>query len=136
MIHTKGTYFEYVNVEVVMTEFVDRWAAFWSAPDPARVGELAASEIELRYPGLAEPVRGVEAWRDRVASIVERFPDIRLTVTEHAAVGDVCFVSWRGSATVGGKPIAWEGIDCMHLRDGVVVDSLVAFDTAPLRAGA
>ncbi|MFI5897011.1 nuclear transport factor 2 family protein [Actinoplanes sp. NPDC051513] len=119
-----------------MMDFVDRWAGFWSAPDPARVDDLAAPEIELRYPGLAEPLRGVEAWRDRVASIVDRFPDIRLTVTDHAAAGDLCFVSWRGNATVNGKSLSWEGIDRMRLRDGLVVDSLVAFDTAALRAAA
>ncbi|HTJ36044.1 MAG TPA: nuclear transport factor 2 family protein [Dactylosporangium sp.] len=118
-----------------MTEFVDRWAAFWSAPDPARVGDLAAPGIELRYPGLPEPLRGLEAWQNRVASIVERFPDVRLTVTGHATAGELCFVSWRGTATSGGHPISWEGIDRMRLRDGLVVDSLVAFDTAGLRSG-
>ena len=116
-----------------MDEFVDRWAAFWNAPDPARVGGLAADDIELRYPGLPEPVRGVEAWRERVASIVGRFPDVRLTVTAYARVDDLCFVSWRGTATAREHPIAWEGIDRMRLRDGLVVDSLVAFDTAGLR---
>jgi hypothetical protein len=119
-----------------MTEFVDRWAGFWTAPDPARVADLAAPGIELRYPGLSEPLHGVEAWRDRVASIVERLPDIRLTVTDHATTGDLCFISWRGTATVGGHPISWEGIDRMRLRDGLVVDSLVAFDTAALRTAA
>ncbi|MBB4698031.1 nuclear transport factor 2 family protein [Paractinoplanes abujensis] len=116
-----------------MADFVDRWAAFWAAPDPARVGDLAATDIELRYPGLPEPLRGVEAWRARVASIVQRFPDVRLTVTAHATADDLCFVSWRGTATAAGNPITWEGIDRMRLRDGLVVDSLVAFDTAGLR---
>jgi SnoaL-like domain len=119
-----------------MKQFVDRWAAFWQAPDPARVGELAAGDIELRYPGLPEPLRGIEAWRERVASIVRRFPDVRLAVTAYAAAGDLWFVSWRGTATADGHPIAWEGIDRMRLRDGLVVDSMVAFDTAGLRAAA
>ena len=68
-----------------------------------------------------------------MAAIVGRFPDVRLTVTAHAMAGDLCFVSWRGTATAAGRPIAWEGIDRMRLRDGLVVDSLVAFDTAGLR---
>ena len=119
-----------------MERFVDRWAAFWNAPNPARVGELAAADIELRYPGLPEPLRGVEAWREQVASIVRRFPDVRLSVTADAVNGDVCFVSWRGTATSGGRPITWEGIDRMRLRDGLVVDSMVAFDTAGFRPAA
>jgi hypothetical protein len=116
-----------------MRDFVGRWAAFWSSPDPARVGELAAPGIELRYPGLPEPLRGIEAWRERVAAVVGRFPDVRLAVTAYAMVDDLCFVSWRGTATAAGQPIAWEGIDRMRLRAGLVVDSLVAFDTAGLR---
>ena len=116
-----------------MEEFVDRWAEFWSAPDPARLGQLAAADIELRYPGLPEPLRGLEAWREQVASIVRRLPDVRLAVTAYAKNGDLCFVSWRGNATAGGRPITWEGIDRMRLRDGLVVDSMVAFDTAGLR---
>ena len=119
-----------------MEEFVERWAAFWEAPDPARVDELAAPDIELRFPGLPEPLHGVEAWRERVASMVERFPDLRLTVTAHAAAGDLCFVSWHGTATASGRPVMWDGIDRMRLRDGLVVDSLVAFDTARLRVSA
>ncbi|MFI5841939.1 nuclear transport factor 2 family protein [Catenuloplanes sp. NPDC051500] len=116
-----------------MDEFVDRWAAFWDAPDPARVDDLAAPGIELTYPGLPEPVRGIEAWRARVTSIVDRFPDVRLTVTAHATAGDLCFVSWRGTATAAGHPLTWEGIDRMRLKNGLVTDSLVAFDTAGLR---
>ncbi|GAA2464524.1 nuclear transport factor 2 family protein [Winogradskya humida] len=119
-----------------MQDFVDRWAAFWSSPDPARVGELAAPGIELRYPGLPEPLRGIEAWRERVAAIVGRFPDVRLAVTAYAMVDDLCFVSWRGTATAAGQSIAWEGIDRMRLHGGLVVESLVAFDTAGLRPAA
>jgi SnoaL-like protein len=90
-----------------MEEFVDRWAAFWNAPDPARVGELAAADIELRYPGLSEPLRGIEAWQEQVASIVRRFPDVRLAVTAYAMAGDLCFLSWRGTATAEG--MQWLG---------------------------
>ena len=64
---------------------------------------------------------------------MQRFPDVRLTVTGHATADDLCFISWHGTATAAGHPLAWEGIDRMRLRDGLVVDSMVAFDTAGLR---
>ncbi|MEU4238588.1 nuclear transport factor 2 family protein [Actinoplanes sp. NPDC026619] len=75
-------------------------------------------------------------WRDRVATIVGRFPDVRLAVTAYARVDDLCFVSWNGTATAAGTPITWDGIDRMRLRNGLVVDSLVAFDTTGLRPAA
>ncbi|MFF4413471.1 nuclear transport factor 2 family protein [Streptosporangium sp. NPDC001559] len=116
-----------------MSDFVNRWATFWAAPDPEQVHTLSAPDIVLRYPGRPEPLNGLDAWKAQVASIVERFPDVRLSVTHHATDGDLCFISWQATATAGGKAIFWEGIDRMLLKDGVVIDSMVAFDTAGLR---
>jgi len=119
-----------------MNDFVERWAAFWAAPDPDAVHAIADEGIVLRYPGVTEPMTGIDAWKERVASIVERFPDVRLDVTHHATVDDLCFISWRASATSQGRPISWEGTDRMLLRNGRVIDSMVAFDTSGLRPAA
>ncbi|AYG04622.1 nuclear transport factor 2 family protein [Gryllotalpicola protaetiae] len=119
-----------------MTDFVDRWAAFWAAPNPDGVETIADEGIVLRYPGVPEPMTGVDAWKERVASIVERFPDVRLDVTYHATVDDLCFISWRASATSQGRAISWEGTDRMLLRNGRVIDSMVAFDTSGFRPAA
>jgi hypothetical protein len=88
----------------------------------------------LSWPGLAEPIRGAEAWTQRVAGMVERFPDLRLEVTGHASRDDLVFISWRAHATAAGTAIEWQGIDRMRLRDGVVAESLVVFDTGPFPA--
>jgi hypothetical protein len=119
-----------------VTDFVDRWAAFWAAPAPDGVDAIADEHIVLRYPGIPEPLTGIAAWKERVESIVERFPDVRLDVTHHATVGDLCFISWRASATSQGVAVSWEGTDRMLLKDGRVVDSMVAFDTAGFRPAA
>ena len=119
-----------------MSDFVDRWASFWAAPTPDGVDAIADEDIVLRYPGVPEPLTGIAAWKERVASIVERFPDVRLDVTHHATVDDLCFISWRASATSQGTPISWEGTDRMLLKDGRVVDSMVAFDTSGFQRSA
>jgi SnoaL-like protein len=119
---------------MAMPDIVDQWAAAWDSPTPDKVRSLTDPDIVLTYPGLPEPIRGVDAWAARVAGMLERFPDLRLEITDHAQRDDMVFISWRGHATVGGVSIEWEGIDRMRMRNGVVVKSLVAFDTAPLRA--
>ncbi|MFF5208390.1 nuclear transport factor 2 family protein [Streptosporangium sp. NPDC000396] len=114
-------------------DFVTRWAAFWNAPDPARLDTLTDPDIVLRWPGQPEPIRGRQAWSAQVAGALQRFPDLRLEVTGHAFNDDLSFISWRATATANGEVISWEGIDRMRLKNGVVVDSMVAFDTAGLR---
>jgi hypothetical protein len=121
-------------VEAAVTDFIERWAAAWSEPTPDKIRGLTDPDIVMSWPGLAEPIRGAEAWATRVAGTLQRFPDLRLEVTEHAQRDDVMFVSWRAHATIDGVATKWQGIDRMRLRNGVVTESLVAFDTAPLRA--
>lgn len=118
-----------------MTDFVDRWATAWGSPTPEKIRTLTDSEIVLTWPGLPEPIRGADAWVARVAGTLDRFPDLRLEVTDYAQRDDLLFISWRARATVGGVETEWQGIDRMRMRNDVVVESLVAFDTAPLRAG-
>ena len=117
-----------------MNDFIGRWAAAWGAPTPSAVSALAADDIKLSWPGTPEPIEGAPAWAARVAAMLDRFPDLRLEVTGHAWRDDLVFISWQGRATVGGTTVTWPGIDRMRLLDGRVTESLVAFDTSPLRA--
>ncbi|MGC9668645.1 nuclear transport factor 2 family protein [Planosporangium sp. 12N6] len=118
-----------------MNGFVERWTAAWASPTPEKIRTLTDPDIVLTWPGLAEPIRGADAWVNRVAGTLDRFPDLRLEVTGHAQRDDLLFISWRAHATVGGAATEWQGVDRMRMRNGVVVESLVAFDTAALRAG-
>lgn len=115
-------------------DFVESWAAFWAAPDPAEIDSLSGVDIEMKWPGQDQPIRGLEAWRERVTGMLQRFPDLTLTVTSSAGEGDVVFISWRADTTIDGHARSWEGIDRMRMRDGVVADSLVVFDRTGLIA--
>ncbi|WP_412539486.1 nuclear transport factor 2 family protein [Longispora sp. K20-0274] len=117
-------------------DFVQRWSDFWAQPDPAGVHTIAHPDIVMTWPAVDEPLRGLPVWEARIVGMLRRFPDLVLTVTGHAFNGDLCFISWRANATVGGRPATWEGIDRMILRDDRVIESLVAFDTHDLRGAA
>jgi hypothetical protein len=112
---------------------VDAFAAFWAAPDPALVPPMCTDDVVGHWPGSDEPVRGVEAYTQAVADILTLLPDIRLEVAESATNGDVTFVRWILHATGQAGPFTFTGTDRILLRDGLVTDNVIQFDTAHLR---
>jgi steroid delta-isomerase-like uncharacterized protein len=114
-------------------KFARSFADFWSAPDPAQVPGLVAADVIARFPGMEQPVEGVEAYRDQIAGALAAAPDLRLEVLDHLAEGDRVVIEWRARCTVGGRRVEFEGMDRFRLRDGRAVDARVAYDTGVLR---
>ena len=112
---------------------VDRFAAFWSAPDAADVPALVTADVIGWWPGADEPVRGVEAYTQALRDLMALLPDIRLRVAEHAQNGEHVFVRWilRASGRKGVFEIS--GIDRIRLRDGRVAENIIRFDADHLR---
>lgn len=112
---------------------VEAFARFWAAPDPDLVPALVTDDVVGWWPGEDEPVRGVAAYTQALAEIIEPLPDIRLEVAEHATNGDHTFVRWIMHATGPIGPFTFTGIDRILLRDGLVAENVIRFDTAHLR---
>lgn len=115
-----------------MDEFVERFARWWSDPDPDRLGELLADDVRLVQP-LAPDTRnladGVEAFR----SLFRFLPDLRGTVHDFAVDGNTVFIHFTLSATYGGRPISWDAVDRFVVRDdGLATERLSFFDSRPL----
>lgn len=123
-----------------MASFVDRWSRFWADPrDPDRVRELIAPDVALRWPGLAQPLRGADAYVAQLAAAVDRIPDLTLSVVDYAGRGDALTLAWEGNGTIGGEPRRWAGVDRFRLHDGRSAETTVVFDTRaimPSTAGA
>lgn len=77
------------------------WAAFWAAPDVARVGAVLADDIVGYWQGDPTPVRGKEPYVGKIAELVGTGPD---------------------------GPIAIRGLDRVRARDGVVVENVIRYD--------
>lgn len=112
---------------------VDRFAAFWSAPDAADVPALVTADVIGWWPGADEPVRGVEAYTQALRDLVALLPDIRLCVAEHAQNGEHVFVRWILRATGRKGMFEISGIDRIRLRDGRVAENIIRFDADHLR---
>jgi len=116
------------------TEFrfgVEHFAAFWDAPDLSRAGLVLSPEVTGDWPGDPEPVRGVDAYVERIAEVLDLVPDIRLEVLEHAENGDFLFIHWLATGTGKDGPFELDGIDRIAIgEDGRVAGNVIRYDTA------
>jgi hypothetical protein len=107
---------------------VDHWAVLWANPHPQLAGRVVTPDVVVHWPGDTEPVRGVTAYKRRIAEMLDRNPGLRFTVTEHAGNGDFLFVRWIGHGMGVGGSDQTGGVDRLHLRDGLVKEIRVYCD--------
>ncbi len=113
---------------------VEGFARFWANPDPKVLPPLLAEDVVGHFPGDAEPVRGRDAYVAWIARLLELLPDLRLEVAEHATNGEFHFIRWIARATGAKGPFEFSGIDRIRVRDGLVTENYVVFDTARFAA--
>lgn len=113
---------------------VDYWAAFWADPDPSRVGRAVSADVTGHWPGDAKAVHGPQEYRQRIVDVLERVPDLRLEVVEHAQNEAVIFIRWRARGTGADGPFEMYGIDRIRLEDGYVKDNHICYDSAEFEA--
>lgn len=109
---------------------VELWAAFWANPDPSRVGALSTEDVVGDWPGDPAPVRGKEAYRDRISQVLERVPDLRLEVIEHAEGENCLFIHWVARGTGRDGQFELDGIDRILLEGGLVKENVIRYDSA------
>lgn len=109
---------------------------FWTNPDPALVPAMLTDDIVGHWTGVDEPVRGKDAYTACIAALVAALPGLYLTVAEHAGDGEFTFVRWIMHATGNNGPFEISGIDRIRLRDGLVAENVVVFDSAAFEARA
>lgn len=116
----------------------DLWAAFWTAPDPARLGGLLADDIVGHWPGDPIPARGRADYVAKIAELVAAVPDLRLTLVDSATVPgtqageELVFLHYTGTGTAASGPITIRGMDRVRTRDGVVVENVIRYDASEL----
>ena len=69
-----------------------------------------------------------------LADLLQRLPDLRLEVAEHATNGDVTFVRWIMHATGAHGPFELSGVDRIRLRDGLVCENVTGSTAASSRS--
>jgi ketosteroid isomerase-like protein len=59
-------------------------------------------------------------------------PDVRVTVDDWAVRGDTALIEITVAGTLGGKPVAFQAVDRITLRDGLAIERRTYTDPAPL----
>ena len=103
--------------------------------------ELVADDYVGHVPGLPEPIRGKEGFRQFFTAYQTAFPDGAITVDDVIAEGDVAAVRWtaRGTNTgelwgmpPTGKQATVEGIAYVRIVDGLLREDWTYWDTLAL----
>lgn len=120
-----------------MTDIVTGWtpelfARFWAAPDPAPLPGLVTDDVVGHWPG-DRAVRGRHDYVKALVDLMALLPDIRLSVHAGAMNGEFGFVRWVMHATGKRGPFQVDGADCITVRDGLVCENYINFDTALFR---
>jgi ketosteroid isomerase-like protein len=100
----------------------ERYRDAWSGRDVEAIMAAVAPDVVLDRVTAGERIEGADAVRAYVEAAFARWPDLALT--EHAlhVARDVAVSEWTVAVTDGdGRRLAWEGVDVVTFRDGLVV---------------
>lgn len=105
------------------------------------VDELVARDYVGHDPSLPEDARGPDGVKELIAGYRAAFPDIRVTVEDQIAEGDMVVTRWAATGThqgelmgmpATGKQGTVTGITIDRITDGKIVESWDNWDTLGL----
>ncbi len=98
------------------TQFVSQFVDAWARPDSGGFSDLWLDDGVFVHPTVASPLSGSEVpqWSQRVKRTM---PDFTFQAEEWASHGDLMFLQWTSTATVGNQSLQWSGVDRFRLRD-------------------
>jgi len=112
-------------------------AEFWKAPDLGYVASIVTDDVVGYWPG-GRVVRGREEYVKALEKFLALLPDLRPDVKEHtmSANGEFGFTRWVMHATGADGAFELGGMERARMREGLVCESYLFFDTAQLQRSA
>jgi steroid delta-isomerase-like uncharacterized protein len=114
-----------------------RWIEAYNERDLQAEADVLAPDYVAHVPAVPGPMEGLEAWRQFSGSFAEAFPDIRLTIEDIMAEGDmvaarVAFrVTHRGEFQAippTGKEVNFTAMEINRVVEGKVEEHWVELD--------
>jgi steroid delta-isomerase-like uncharacterized protein len=114
-----------------------RWIEAYNERDLQAEADVLAPDYVAHVPAVSGPLEGLEAWRQFSGSFAEAFPDIRLTIEDIMAEGDMVAarVAFRGThrgefqgIPPTGKEVAFSSIEVNRVVEGKVEKHWVELD--------
>jgi len=121
-----------VTGEERAADFARRFAEFWAAPAPERLGALLAEDVRLVAP--MTPTTSTLAEGERAfAGLFELIPDLTAEVHDWGATEEGVLIDFTLSGSAGGAPISWRAVDRIAIgEDGLATERVSHFDSLPL----
>jgi len=119
------------------TDYQTRWIEALNRGDVSIADEVFTSDCIVHLTGVAEPIKGIEAWKQTVQGLLTAIPDIRFTTHEQITAGDKSAFRWHARGTHSGplgpvpptgRSIAIDGLIFDHLEDGKVAERWEQYD--------
>ena len=120
-----------------ITDYERVWTDGLNRGDVSPANEVFTSDCVVHLTGVAEPIKGVEAWKQVVQGLLTAIPDIRFTIEEELVAGDKVAFRWRARGTHNGplgpvpptgRAVSIEGLIVDHLVDGKVAERWEQYD--------
>lgn len=112
--------------------FVERFAAWWAAPDPEVLDSLLAPDVRLVAP-LTPETQGLAAARQAFRDLLAGIPDLTAEVHRWGPHPDGVFIEFTLSGTLGDRAVAVRAVDDFLLgADGLATERVSYFDPTPL----
>lgn len=117
------------------------WVDGLNRGDVSAADEAFAPDCIVHFTGMAEPMRGVEVWKQHVAGFLTAFPDLRFTMDEQLGDGDRLAHRWHAEGThtapLGpilptGRRVEISGLIVDHLEHGRVIERWEQIDQSLL----
>lgn len=118
-------------------EYERIWLDGLNRGDVSNAEAVFANDCVVHITGIAEPLRGVDAFKQLIAGLLSAFPDIHFTIEDQLVQDDRVAFRWRATAThtgpLGaapptGKPIAIDGLIIDRMRGGKVQERWEQWD--------
>ena len=111
---------------------VDIFRTGWESPTPEAWDGFIDAHSQMVQPMLRDGV-GAEFWHGESARALQVMPDLHAEVLSWSGVDEQVFIHLRFHATVGGRPLSWDAVDLLRLReDGGLIRRDSFFDSAPV----
>jgi ketosteroid isomerase-like protein len=107
-------------------QLVERYRAGWFGHDVDAIMATVSDDVVFHNVTAGERVEGAAAFRNHVADIHQRWPD--LSFREHGVYVsvDTGVVEWTATGRAAdGRRIEWDGIDVINCRDGLICRNAV-----------
>ncbi len=104
----------------------DLYRAGWFDHDVDAIMAVVTDDVVFHNVTNGERVEGAEAFREHVAGIHERWPDLAFEERGVYIADDAGVVEWTAQGTApDGRRLEWDGMDVINCRDGLICRNAV-----------